>query len=293
MVRDLENMFFREFQYDGAAIMSLEMMLSEYCGVGNSTAGRKDYPHGVLAEIKERTEAFNVWPWGGMENCSPLMDEIADNLAFRSTDSRNAYAEELLIKLQTWAWLYSLKRGKLDAVSNVVKSNSVEHFFFTWRSAFQTFARKLAAILAKLNINLMEIQGRCGITIIERLDIDELWMDFGTPEIAHFYLSKFNFPPKQTQDNILTERAIKYFKKACDAGIMIRTEKEYRWTWQGVTRLAYFLQKVYNWDGLQPTPFRDLEKFFGVKRLDSATQRIDDVKKEQQWRKKIDDLFID
>lgn len=293
MVRDLENLFFREFQHDGAAIMSLQMMHFEYCGIGNSLPARNDYPDGVLTEIRQRTEEFSVWPWSGVENCSPLMDEITDNLMTMQSDCRKIYAEELICKMQTWTWLYSLSKEKLDAVSNSIRLHSIEDFFFTWRGAFRSFAEKLAVLLAKLEINILEIQNRCGITLIERLDIDELWMDFGTPEIAHFYLSKFKFPQKQTQDIILTERAIKYFKKACDAGLMTRTVGGYKWTWHGLTRLAYFLKKVYNWDNLQPTPFLRLEKIFGVKRLDSATHRVDGVKKEQQWRKKIDELFID
>lgn len=68
MKRDLEYKFFKEFQYDGAAIMSLEMMHLKYCGISNGTVSRPDYPDGVLAEIRERTEAFNTWPWSDVEN---------------------------------------------------------------------------------------------------------------------------------------------------------------------------------------------------------------------------------
>ncbi len=194
MIRDLENKFFREFQYDGAAIMSLDMMHFEHCNIGNGTAGRKDYPDGVLAEIRERTEAFNTWPWGGVWNCSPLMDEIADNLASLADDGRQMYAEEMICKMQTWVWLYSLSKEKLDVVSNTIQLHSIEDFFHTWRSAFRTFAEKLAVILAKLGINILDIQNRSGITIIERLDVNDLWMDFGTPRLAEYHLSRLNEP---------------------------------------------------------------------------------------------------
>ena len=193
MTRDLENKFFREFQYDGAAIMSLDMMHFEYCSIGNGTAGRKDYPDGVLAEIRQRTETyknFNAWPWGGVENYSPLMDEIADNLMSIQVDCREMYAEELICKMQTWTWLYSLSKEKLDAVSNSIRLHSIEDFFFTWRSAFRSFAEKLAVILAKLGINILEIQNRCGITIIESLDVNDLWMVFRTPQLAEYHISK-------------------------------------------------------------------------------------------------------
>ncbi len=194
MTRDLENKFFREFQYDGAAIMSLDMMHFEYCGIGNSLPARPDYPDGVLAEIRERTEAFNTWPWGGVENCSPLMDEIADNLMTIQSDCREMYAEELICKMQTWTWLYSLSKEKLDAVSNSVVEFSVEMYFHEWRSAFRTFVEKLAVILAKMGINILDIQNRCGITIIERLNVNDLWMDFRTPQLAEYYLSRLNQP---------------------------------------------------------------------------------------------------
>lgn len=194
MKRELEYKFFKEFQYDGAAIMSLDMMHFEYCGIGNGTAGRKDYPDGVLAEIRERTDAFNTWPWGGVENCSPLMDEIADNFMTMQSDCREMYAEELICKMQTWTWLYSLSKEKLDAVSNSVVEFSVEMYFHEWRKAFRTFTEKLAVILAKLGINILDIQSRSGIVLIERLDVNDLWMDFGTPKLAEHYLSGVNEP---------------------------------------------------------------------------------------------------
>lgn len=195
MKRDLEYKFFREFQYDGAAIMSLEMMLFEHCKISNGTVSREGYPKSVLGEIRERTESyeqFDAWPWGGMANCSPLMDEIADNLAMLPDDGRNMYAEELLCKMQTWVWLYSLSREKLDALSNSIALYSVEYYFSRWRSAFRSFAEKLAVILVKLGMNILEIQNRCGFKIIERLDINELWMSFGTPQLAEYHLSKLH-----------------------------------------------------------------------------------------------------
>lgn len=192
MKRDLEYIFFKEFQHDGAAIMSLNMMHFEYCGIGNSLPARSDYPDGVLAEIRERTEAFNTWPWGGVENCSLLMDEIADNFMTMQSKCWQMYAEELICKMQTWTWLYSLSKEKLDAVSNSIRLNSIEYFFFRWKSAFRSFAEKLTVILAKLGINILEIQNQCGVTIIERLEVNNLWMDFRTPQLAEFYISRLN-----------------------------------------------------------------------------------------------------
>lgn len=182
--------------------MSLQMMHFEYCGIGNSLTARTDYPDGVLAEIRQRTEEFNIWPWGEIENHSPLMEEIADNLAFRPADSREIYAEELVCKMQTWTWLYSLSKEKLDAVSNSIKLYSIEMYFRKWRNAFTTFVEHLAVILAKLGINILEIQNQCGVYIIERLEVKELWTYFGTYESAEHHLSRIGSTKKENKKKV-------------------------------------------------------------------------------------------
>lgn len=193
MNRELEYKFFREFQYDGAAILALKMAHCKYCGIGSDVPARADYPDGVLAEIKERTEAFNAWPWSGIANYCPLLDEIIDNLDSCVSDNvRINYVITILQQFQTWIFLYSLGTDKLNSISNSVILYSLEYYFHTWRNAFKSFADKLTAILTMRGINILKVQNLCGISIIENINIDDLWMDFGTRKMAEECLSKFN-----------------------------------------------------------------------------------------------------
>lgn len=191
MNRELENQFFGAFSDKGAAIITLEMMLYEHCGIGGWLPARADYPDGVLAEIKAKTEQQEVWPWRREENYCPLFDEIRDNLdSYNSDDKRDNYVIEVLRKFQKWTWLYSLSKGKLDAISNTTTLYSLEYYFFDWRSAFQSFAENFAVALAERGVNILELQNRCGISIIDRLDVDDLWINFGTPQLAEYHLSR-------------------------------------------------------------------------------------------------------
>lgn len=301
MNRVLENEFLSEFAEEGVATITLEMMLYQYCGIGGWIPARADYPDGVLAEIRERTKQHKIWPWSGIDNNCPLMDEIKDNIDSCLSEAvvRDNYIIELLKKYHKWTWLYSLGKAKLDEISNTVYEGSLEQYFHRWRSAYQSFAKKLAVVLAERGVNILELQQRCGISIIDNLNADDLWIDFGTPQLADYYLSRLKSnttPKKSRQDNIITDRAKKYFARAIKAGYMKETQNGYEWIWGGrfrLIRLAYFLRKIYNWDGCQRTPYKGLEQLFGVFRLDSATSRLLDTKKEQPWRKEIDNLFID
>lgn len=193
MNRDLEYVFFREFQYDGAAILTLKMAHCKYCGIGSDVPARADYPDGVLAEIKNRTEALNVWPWPGITNYCPLFDEIIDNLDSCISDNvRTNYIISILQQFQTWTFLYSLGTDKLNSISNSVKLDSLEDYFHTWRNAFKSFANKLSAILAMRGISILEVQNQCGISIIDSLNIDDLWPDFGTLKMAEECLTKLH-----------------------------------------------------------------------------------------------------
>ncbi len=192
MNRTLEQRFFREFQVGGAAIMALKMAQYVHCGIGSEIPARKDYPAGVLAEIKERTEALDVWPWDGIENVCPLFEEITDNLdSCTSGNAKISYVFRILKQFQLWTRLYSLSPEKLNAIGRSVEKDSLEDFFSDWRDAFATFAKKLAVVLAILDINILDIQKKCGVSIIDNLDIDALWMYFGSRELAERSLSKF------------------------------------------------------------------------------------------------------
>ncbi len=101
------------------------------------------------------------------------------------------------------------------------------------------------------------------------------------------------------QPDIITNRAKKYFSKALEAGFMTQTDNGYKWTFRNRTgakaALSYFIMKIYSPDENAPQiiHFKALEKLFDVKRLDSTLDAMRLVKKPQQWRSEIDELFND
>lgn len=90
-----------------------------------------------------------------------------------------------------------------------------------------------------------------------------------------------------------TAREKKYFAKAIEAGLMQETETGYKWLYNGGSKasLAYFLQKVFNPDGTQTTPFKKLETLFNVSRLAAATYKLLCCKNMQKRKGGIDKLF--
>lgn len=277
MIRDLEYQFFREYEIDGAAYLSLQYALFKYCGIGSEVPARPDFPDGIMLEIKERTEACQVWPYNGIENSCPLFDEISDNLDSAASDVvRVNYVISILKKLQRWAWLYSLGAEKLSAISNSVEHNSLEYFYWDWLRAFNAFADKLAVALALRGLNLMEIQERCDIKIIDNLDVDRLWMDFGTPAMAEYYLSSLKPSKPVTMVELLkdlglaTEKALKYIPIAVERGLIERTGDMFLWKGESKVLFELFFGMIYCGDDIKPSRrFRD-EWHLGVKDLPNA-----------------------
>lgn len=101
------------------------------------------------------------------------------------------------------------------------------------------------------------------------------------------------------EPRLKTERERLYFDKAIKAGFMEETETGYRWVYlQGgrgsKASLAYFLLRIYdpnNKDGI--IPFKELNRLFGITRLDRAIDQLTYTKNKQKWRDTIDNLFND
>ncbi len=85
-----------------------------------------------------------------------------------------------------------------------------------------------------------------------------------------------------------TKRADKYFKRALEKGFMEQVNDGYKWIWGAKARLAYFLHKVYNPNGIEQVPYKALERLFNVKRLDTAIDQTLNAKKVQKWRAEIE-----
>lgn len=101
---------------------------------------------------------------------------------------------------------------------------------------------------------------------------------------------------KEFPEELNTDRAREYFKRAVEAGFMEKTDTGYNWLFggsKGQARLGYFLSKVYK----SPRPINYLERCFNVKKLSSSISmacyeaKRNDVK---LWRKEIDNnIFFD
>ena len=113
-------------------------------------------------------------------------------------------------------------------------------------------------------------------------------------EILDIYNYKF---PNSKADNTeanekdpkeLTEREIKYYGKAIEAGMAKKTEQGYRWLSSNVS-LGYFINKVHRPTATERLPYKRMEELWGVKRLDSAVHQSADRK--HKWEKDIDALF--
>lgn len=86
----------------------------------------------------------------------------------------------------------------------------------------------------------------------------------------------------------LTEREIKYYGKAIEAGMAKKTEQGYRWLGSNVS-FGYFINKVHRPKATERLPYKRMEKLWNIKRLDSAVNQSADWK--QKRKKDIDALF--
>lgn len=93
----------------------------------------------------------------------------------------------------------------------------------------------------------------------------------------------------------LTEREIKYYGKAIEAGMAEKKENGYKWLYNKGSKasLAYFLYKLFDQNGIGQIPFKRLEKLWSVKRLDTALGQAIGTKYEQSWRTQIINLFTE
>lgn len=91
----------------------------------------------------------------------------------------------------------------------------------------------------------------------------------------------------------LTEREKEYYNKAITKGMAKKTQTGYKWIYRNgnVTSLAFFLEKIFAPKGVGIVPNKRLENLWSVSRLDRAFDRNRTVKKPQEWRFAIEQLF--
>ncbi len=92
-----------------------------------------------------------------------------------------------------------------------------------------------------------------------------------------------------------SDREIKYFARAVEAGLMRESNGGYTWLHKGGRKasLGYFIHEVFNPKGTEQIPYQRLEKLFNITRLDVALDQAINSKTPQKWRPEIDVLFKD
>ena len=245
MDKTIENKLFDEFRTNGAASMSLEYFKEkEDCKDTPTEYLLYNDTNKVLSRIKERTEAFCeiAWPMG-LGDSFPLAEEIIANLNSCATDKQKEnYIISILEVFKDWAAVFSpvaeinemrkaielsqnddefemlghykkslvylggLHDHYLEIMKNP-KEGTVEYYLDLWHRCYHHFCRMLAAELAKNGVNLLEIQYKRGIWIVEKLDILSIQAYFGITNnytYANNLLEELDAP--NTKHLILTER---------------------------------------------------------------------------------------
>lgn len=353
MDKTIENKLFDEFR-NGAASMCLEYFKEkeDWKDAPNEYLAYNDTDK-VLSQIKERTEVFDdiAWPMGRGDSF-PLAEELISNLDSCSTDKqRENYIIDILVVFKDWAAIFSpiaeineMKKaielsqnddeyGMLEQYKDSLdyleglhdhyleimekpKEGTIEYYFNLWHRCYHQFCSMLAAELAKYGMNLLEIQNKRGIWLVEKLDTLSIQAYFGISNnfgYANNLLEELNAPTTQhliftvhngVKSNWIsndrfnlpkeldTPKCRKYFERAIECGYMECTTTGAKWNGMQV-KLGYMCSKTFD----KPRPITSLEKYFGVTKLSASITQSEipairnDVKK---WRSEMDEqIFFD
>lgn len=242
MDKTIENKLFAEFQ-NGAAAMCLKYIKRVIVRKKEKLdEWESKYYSAFPAEVAERTDSFDdiAWP----ENITGqyrIAQEISDNLDNSKDDSqRERYVIEMLSVFEEWGNIFSpvarlkeldkmLKYGctinseeeikqEIERVSNLhdyyldimrdAEKGTMEYYLDVWHGAYHKFSKMLAAICAEHHINLLELQDKRGIWIIEKLDVLDLQCYFGYFGSLTYANNLLKELPRtaSTENLILTER---------------------------------------------------------------------------------------
>lgn len=214
----LEDKLFAEFKSHGAAALCLDyvmtVILQEDNGLFAKSRSWKDYYDSIPAKVTERTKDFDnaAWPIN-IKDEYRIAQEISDNLDELVADKRERYIIQILEVFEDWAKAFTpcaqiqtmeqaiqrhsaydfhsesdyIKaieqiRGLHDRLLEVMdnkKYGEIANHFEHWYRAYYFFCDMLAAELAKHNINILEIQNKRGIWLVEKLDVFRVQSYFG------------------------------------------------------------------------------------------------------------------
>lgn len=233
MKREIEEKLFAEFENNGAANLCLDYILKmrvNKCDVSCYPLGVQKYYALIPEHVKARTEAFDEVAWPvNVKGQYRIAQEISDNLdACGSESAKERYICGILGVFDEWAKvftpiadlrtldkiteansIYTEKQIKAEkerlrglhdqmlAVMGGAEVGSIEYYFEHWHRAYFLFSNMLAGVCAEHNINLLEVQNKRGIWVVDKLDVVQLQMYFGYSgnyDFAHNLLTNLTAP---------------------------------------------------------------------------------------------------
>lgn len=323
MDKTIENKLFAEFQ-NGAAAMCLKYIKWV---IVNKTEKLDEWENKYYSafptEVAMRTDSFDdiAWPINIVGEYR-IAQEISDNLDICKDDGqRERYIVEILSVFEEWGAIFTpvarlkelekmLKYGcttnseqeieeEIERIKNLhddylgimrgAKKGSMEYYLDVWHSAFFKFANMLAAICAEHHINLLELQEKRGIWIIEKLDVLDIQSYFGyngnlfyansllkslpiTPIAEHLIFTERYGDGRVKSEaawkgenasattdlrgllkELATEKALKYIPVAIERGLIEYTADGFLWKGKSNVLLELFFGIIYCGDEIKPS----------------------------------------
>lgn len=318
MDNTIEAKFYAEFQNDGAAALCLDYIQNCIIEKEVMPPHIQSFYDAIPEHVAKRTIEFDdiAWPVN-IKGQYRIAQEISDNLYKCSTENQiDRYICGILEVFEDWAKVFTpiarLKvlhtmlheakdekpiytedeiQKEIDRVSNMhdlllkimrnAKDGTIEADFSHWHRGYCFFVNLFAAVCTEHNINLLEIQAKRGIWLVEKLDVLELQTYFGydgnvtyansllkalprTAATEHLILIERNgkigteedlnnnhSEPQQMElkdllpQELRTDDAVKVFQNAIDAKLITHSPEGLKWN-DTKQLLAYFATKVSN-----------------------------------------------
>lgn len=301
MTKDLENKFFAEFVDDGAAAVCFHYIIETYIYRRKPWRTAEE----VLDLVSKRTEAFDLaaCPIRHRKN---LIDEISDNISSLNERQAEIYVIRILENFW-WCGSVMTEGEEHDLFYDIIRTDdvgSIEWYGWIWYCRLFRFARLLAGVCAEHGINLLEVQVKRGIKIIDSLNVVELsfYTETNSFEYAQTLLDNLNLPNGKHQkidERLRTEEAKAYFQKAIDKGLM---SEDYKWL-ERKQLCAWFCcrmsDKLHLGKGTKTdNKGKAIERvnwkifdFFGIKRLRGDLNDIHKVGTKPRGHEVIDEIF--
>ena len=304
MTKDLENKFFAEFVDDGAAAVCFHYIIETYIYRRKPWRTAEE----VLDLVSKKTEAFDLaaCPIRHRKN---LIDEISDNISSLNEKQAEIYVIRILENF--WMFERVMTEGKEHVIfinklfldkRGTDKEGSIAWYGRIWYYRLFCFARLLAGVCAEHGINLLDIQRKRDIKIIDSLNEAELsfFSVDGSFEYGKTLLENLNLPNGKHQkidERLQTEEAKMYFQMAIDRGLM---SEDYKWI--GEKQLcSWFCSKMstklnlgkgMTADGKERINWKIFD-FLGKKDLRGGLNDVQKIRTRPIGHEVIDEIFAD